>query len=85
MRYLPDSGQERYDPVRDGLKLIDDHLCVPRQVGAVLNPEDGGLQPGIWDVDGAVEFSLMALRQLDRANGGLKMQPPELVLAQINP
>lgn len=61
MCYLPDSGEESYDHVCDGLELVDHHLCVWRQVQAVLHPEDGGLQPGIGDVDGAVEFSLMAL------------------------
>lgn len=59
--YIPDSGEESYDPVCDGLEIIDHHLYVSRQVLAVLHPEDGGLQPGIGDVDGAVEFGLMAL------------------------
>lgn len=61
MSRIPDSRQESGDPVCDGLKLIDHHLYISCQVLAVLQPDDGGLEPGIGDVDGAVEFSLMAL------------------------
>lgn len=85
MSRIPDSRQESGDPVCDGLKLIDHHLYISCQVLAVLQPDDGGLEPGIGDVDGAVEFSLMALWQLEGANGGLEVQPSELLGAQINP
>lgn len=61
IRYIPDSGEESYDPVRDGLELIDHNLHVSCQFLAVPHPDNGGLQPGIGNVDGAVEFSLMAL------------------------
>ena len=82
---IPDSREKSGDPVRDRLELVDHHLHVSRQVLAVLHPDDGGLQPGVGDVDGAVEFGLMALRQLDAADGGLEAQPPELIRGQINP
>lgn len=82
---IPDSRKESCDPVCDGLELIHHHLCVPCHVLAVLHPDDGGLKPGIGDVDGAVELSLVALRQLDGAYGGFEVQPSELLRAQINP
>lgn len=59
--YTPDSGEESCDPVRDGLELVDHHLQVCRKFLAVLHPDDGGFQPGVGDVDGAVEFGLVAL------------------------
>lgn len=80
----PDSGEESCLPVRDGLQLIDHHLHVPSQVLAILHPYDGGLQPDVGDVDGAVEFGLVALGQLDGAYGGLEVQPSELLRAHIN-
>lgn len=82
---IPDSGEESCNPICDSLKFVDHHLHVCSQVLVVLHPDDGGLQPGIWDVNGAVELSLMALRQLDGANSGLEMQMSELIRAQVHP
>lgn len=72
-----------YDPVCERLEVLDGHPYVPRQVLAVLHPEDGGLQPVIRDVDGAVEFSFMALGELHGPYGGFKSQLAELLRGQV--
>lgn len=84
VRCTPDGGEESYLPVRDGLQLIDQHLHVPSQVLAILHPYDGELRPDLGDVDGAVQFGLVALRQLDGAYGGLEVQLCELLQAHID-
>lgn len=61
MLHVPDSGEESRDPVREGVELVDHHLNICCQVLAVPQPDDGGLRPGVWDVDGAVELGLVAL------------------------
>ena len=58
---IPDSGQESRDPVRGGGEVVVHHLLVLLQLLTVLHPGDGGLHPGVWDVDGAVEFNFVAL------------------------
>lgn len=63
-----------YEPVCDRLEVFDRHLQVPCQVLAVLHPDNDGLQPVVGDVDGAVEFSFMALGQLNGTYGGFKAQ-----------
>lgn len=72
-----------YDPVCERLEVLDGHPYVPRQVLAVLHPEDGGLQPVVGDVDGAVELSFMALGQLHSPYGGFKLQLAELLRGQV--
>lgn len=84
-RCVPDLRQLSYDPVRDGLEVLDRHLRVPRQVSAVLHPDDGGLQPVVGDVDGAVELGLVALGQLHDPYGGLKAQLVQLLRGQVGP
>lgn len=79
----PDLRQVSYDPVCERLEVLDGHSYVPRQVLAVLHPEDGGLQPVVGDVDGAVEFSFMALGQLHGPYGGFKSQLAELLRGQV--
>lgn len=85
MCHIPDSGDVSRNPICEGLELIDRRLHVSRQFLAVLHPYDGGIQPGIGDVDGAVELNLTALRQQDGTNGGLEMQLSELIRAQVYP
>lgn len=82
---IPDLRQLSDDPVCDCLEVLDGHLYVPCQVLAVLHPDDGGLQPVIRDVDGAVEFSFVALGQLYGPYGGLKSQLTELLQGQVGP
>lgn len=85
MACIPDLRQLSYDPVCDRLEVLDGHLDVPCQVLAVLHPDDGGLQPVVRDVDGAVEFSFVALGQLDHPYGGFKSQLTELLRGQVGP
>ena len=59
--YIHDSREESRDPIPNGLELIDHHGTLCGQVLAVLLPDDGGVQPGIGDIDGAVEFSFITL------------------------
>lgn len=82
---IPDLRQLSYDPVCDCLEVLDCHLYVPCQVLAVLHPDDGGLQSVVRDVDGAVEFSFMALGQLYGPYGGFKSQLTELLRGQVGP
>lgn len=65
LRHIPDSGEESCDPIGGGLEVVHHHLYVSCQFLAILHPGDG-LEPAIiWvkngNIDGAVEFSLMAL------------------------
>ena len=83
MLLVPDSWEESGDPIGDSLELVDHHLSVCCQVLAVPHPVDGGLHPGVRDVDGAVELGLVALWQLDGADGGFETQLSELIRAQI--
>lgn len=81
----PDLRQLSYDPVCDRLEVLDGHLYVPCQVQAVLHPDDGGFQPVVRDVDGAVEFSFVALGQLYGPYRGFKSELTELLRGQVDP
>lgn len=59
--YIHGSGEESHDSICDGPQIVDHHLSISAQLLAVLHPDDAGLQPSIRDVNGAVEFSFMAL------------------------
>lgn len=85
MACTPDLRQLSYDPVCERLEVLDGHPYVPCQVLAVLHPDDGGLQPVVRDVDGAVEFSFVALGQLCHPYGGFKSQLTELLRGQVGP
>lgn len=84
-RCIPDSRQKSCDPVCNSMEVIDRHLYIFFQILAILCPGDSGFLPGIRDVDRAVEFHLVALRQVDSACGGFEVQLSELFRGQINP
>lgn len=84
MCYIPDSGAESRDTICGGMEFVEQHMCTSWKVLSILHPADGGFQPGIRDVDWAVEVGLMALWQQDGAYGGLEVQPTKLIRVQIN-
>lgn len=73
------------NPVCGHLEVLDGHKCVSCQVLAVLHPDDGGLQPFVGDVDGAVEMCFVALGQLHQPDGGFKPQLTEVLRSQVGP
>lgn len=58
--YLHGSGEESRDSISAGPEVVDHHLSGRSQLLAILQPDNGGLQPGIGDVNGAVELSPVA-------------------------